>query len=88
MLAKDMRFNKIEKMFQAQGKVKVQHVGGNQQSVSPFDSQTMNNQITVKYFKPPKCQDTLYQAEKTLQKNLNIVKADTTIVRTSIARVP
>jgi len=23
MLAKDMRFNKIEKMFQAQGKVKV-----------------------------------------------------------------
>ena len=68
MLAKDVRFNKIEKMFQAQGKVKVQHVGGNQQSVSPFDSQTMNNQITVKYFKPPKCQDTLYRAEKTLQR--------------------
>ena len=32
-----MRFIKIEKLFQAQGKVKVQHVG-NQQSVSPFDS--------------------------------------------------
>ena len=36
MLAKDVRF-KIEKMFQAQGEVKVQHVG-NQLSVSPFDS--------------------------------------------------
>ena len=32
-----MRFNKIEKVFQAQGKVKVQHVG-NQLSVSPYDS--------------------------------------------------